>query len=75
MARSYSRTGAANKLSRFISQRKLLRKGDRVVIGVSGGSMPPDETVDFTLDRPFLFVITGRDGMPLFVGIVNNPVS
>lgn len=45
------------------------------VIGVSGGSMPPDETVDFTLDRPFLFVITGRDGMPLFVGIVNNPVS
>ena len=43
------------------------------VIGASGGSMPPDETVDFTLDRPVLFVISGRDSLPLFVGIVNNP--
>ncbi len=30
--------------------------------------MPPEEEVDFTLDRPFLFVITGEDGLPLFVG-------
>lgn len=43
------------------------------VVGVSGGTRPPDETVDFTLDRPFLFVITGRDSLPLFVGIVNDP--
>ena len=31
------------------------------------------ETVDFTLDRPFLFVITGIDGAPLFAGVVNQP--
>ena len=46
------------------------------VIGASGGSMmPPDETIDFTLDRPFLFAITGPDCLPLFVGIVNNPTA
>ena len=44
-------------------------------ISVTGGTRPPDEIVDFTLDRPFLFAITGTDGLPLFVGIVNNPVS
>lgn len=30
------------------------------------------ETVEFTLDRPFLFVITGIDGAPLFAGVVNH---
>lgn len=39
----------------------------------AGAGMPPDEEVDFILDRPFLFVITGFDGLPLFVGVVNNP--
>ena len=34
---------------------------------------PPDETVDFVLDRPFLFVVQGHDGVPLFVGVVNQP--
>lgn len=38
-----------------------------------GAAMPPKEQVDFVLDRPFLFVINGQDGQPLFVGIVNQP--
>ncbi len=38
-----------------------------------GAVPPPDETVDFVLDRPFLFVVQGHDGAPLFVGIVNRP--
>ena len=33
----------------------------------------PSEEVDFTLDRPFIFVVTSPDGLPLFVGVVNNP--
>ena len=37
--------------------------------------MPPDEEIDFILDKPFLFAITGYDGLPLFVGVVNQPVS
>ncbi len=37
--------------------------------------MPPEEEVDLVLDRPFLFVLTARDGSVLFMGIVNNPAA
>ena len=40
----------------------------------TGSAAPPEEEIDFTLDRPFIFVITGSDGLPLFVGVVNQPV-
>lgn len=40
------------------------------LVGALGGI--PDE-IDFTLDRPFLFAITSDVGLPLFVGIVNQP--
>ena len=39
----------------------------------AGATMPPEDEVYFTLDRPFLFVITSRDNLPLFAGIVNTP--
>ena len=45
------------------------------VMAASGSSMPPDEEIDFVLDRPFLFVLTGTDGVPLFVGVVNQPAG
>ena len=45
------------------------------VITRCGGAMPPEEQVDFILDRPFIFAITGEDGLPLFVGIVNRPAA
>lgn len=41
------------------------------VIG-TGAAMPPEDEMDFTLDRPFLFVLESASGLPLFVGIVNN---
>lgn len=44
------------------------------VMAVSEMSMGPPEEVDFTLDRPFIFVITGEDDVPLFVGVVNHPM-
>ena len=34
---------------------------------------PPNEEVDFILDRPFLFAVTGDSGLPLFTGVVNQP--
>lgn len=37
------------------------------------GGTPQGDEIDFVLDRPFLFVLTGIDGLPLFVGVVNNP--
>ena len=39
----------------------------------AGASRPPGEEVYFTLDRPFLFCVTGAQNLPLFVGIVNQP--
>ena len=38
-----------------------------------GATGAPVEEVDFVLDRPFIFVITNSDGLPLFVGVVNQP--
>lgn len=39
------------------------------------GAMPPPELdeIDFVLDRPFLFVVSSRDNLPLFAGVVNKP--
>ena len=43
------------------------------VIMRAGAGRFPDEEMDFILDRPFLFVIESQDGLPLFVGVVNQP--
>lgn len=45
-----------------------------VMAAVAAG-LPPEEEMDFILDRPFVFVITGNGEMPLFVGVVNQPVE
>lgn len=34
---------------------------------------PPDEEMDFVLDRPFIFVIDNGSNQPLFTGVVNMP--
>lgn len=39
----------------------------------AGSAMPPEEIIDFVLDRPFLFAVTSSEGVPLFVGVVNEP--
>lgn len=46
-----------------------------VIMTKAGAAEPPNETVDFIVDRPFVFVITSADGLPLFVGTVNSPVD
>ncbi|MBR3999472.1 MAG: hypothetical protein IKI93_14160 [Clostridia bacterium] len=38
----------------------------------AGAAEPPDEIIDFVLDRPFVFVVS-REQIPLFVGTVNTP--
>jgi serine protease inhibitor len=35
--------------------------------------LPPEDEMDFVLDRPFMFVIKYGIGTPLFIGIVENP--
>ncbi len=43
------------------------------VMGVCGSALPPDDKIDLTFDRPFLFEIVSSTGTPLFIGIVNTP--
>lgn len=39
------------------------------------GNPPSTSNIDFTVNKPFIFVITGADGTVLFLGLVNQPVD
>ncbi len=43
------------------------------VMMMDGTGGPPPDEVDFTLNRPFVFAVTGSGGLPLFIGVVNQP--
>ncbi|MBE6933190.1 MAG: serpin family protein [Ruminococcaceae bacterium] len=43
-----------------------------LLIPGAGAAAPPDEIIDFVVDRPFIFAITMYD-IPMFVGVVNTP--
>jgi len=44
-----------------------------IIIPGATSPAPPDEIIDFILDRPFLFAITNDNGIPVFTGVVNQP--
>lgn len=45
-----------------------------VILTYEGGAAPPNlKKITFTLDRPFLFLVTSRDQLPLFAGVVAEP--
>ncbi|MCR5809301.1 MAG: hypothetical protein K6G56_07035 [Clostridiales bacterium] len=46
-----------------------------VMVMCGSAYIPDPEIIDFTLDRPFVFVVTGVSDQPLFIGVVNNPVE
>ena len=37
------------------------------------GAALPDGKAEMILNRPFIFAITGYNGLPLFIGVINNP--
>lgn len=43
------------------------------LMAAAGAAPGADEIIDFNLDRPFLFVVTGRNSVPLFAGVVSEP--
>ncbi|MBR4800709.1 MAG: hypothetical protein IK048_03465 [Clostridia bacterium] len=43
------------------------------IVYAENTAMPIEETVNFVVNRPFIFVVNGIDGLPLFMGIVGNP--
>lgn len=42
-------------------------------MGMDGAGKPPEQEMEFVLDRPFLFAVTSADALPLFVGVVHTP--
>ena len=64
---------AANHAVRVTVDEEGVAAAAYTALALAGAGMPPDEEIDFTLDRPFLYVITGDQGLPLFIGIVNDP--
>ncbi len=59
--------------ARFIVDEEGISAASYVVEAFAGEPIPPEEEVWFTLDRPFLFVLTTEDAVPVYAGIVNNP--
>ena len=43
------------------------------LMAAAGAAPSAKDVIDFTLDRPFIFIINGRDSVPLFAGVVNEP--
>ena len=59
---------------RVIADEDKVEAASYTVIGMNPGAAPPPaDEVDFILDRPFIFAITGVSGLPLFTGVVNRP--
>ncbi len=59
--------------ARFVADEEGVKAASYVVLPAPGAGMPPEEEIDFILDRPFLFVLTAGEGIPLFAGVVNVP--
>ena len=63
---------AANQSVRVEIDEEGVKAAAYIEIPGAGPAAPPDEIIDFILDRPFIFAITTANS-PLFMGTVNNP--
>lgn len=63
---------AANQAVRVQIDEEGVKAAAYIEFPGAGSPMPPEEIIDFVLDRPFLFVISD-DFIPLFAGVVNEP--
>lgn len=64
---------SANQAARVIVDEQGVKAASYIELPAPGAAMPPEEIIDFILDRPFLFVIATDNGVPLFTGVVNEP--
>ena len=63
---------AANQSVRVQIDEEGVKAAAYIELPGTGSPMPPEEIIDFVLDRPFIFAIT-TESIPLFMGTVNNP--
>lgn len=62
----------ANQSVRVQIDKEGVKAAAYIEFPAPGSPPPPEETIDFVLDRPFLFLITNNN-IPLFAGTVNEP--
>ena len=62
---------AVNQSARVEIDEKGVKAAVYIEFPAAGSPMPPEEIIDFVLDRPFVFVIS-KGNLPLFTGVVNN---
>lgn len=60
----------ADHAARLIIDEEGVTAAAYTLMVAAGAARPPEEEVDFRLDRPFLTMVTSRDGLLLFAGIV-----
>ncbi|MCC8063790.1 MAG: hypothetical protein LIO70_01735 [Clostridiales bacterium] len=66
----------ATHAARVIVDEEGVEAAAYTVFAADGAALEaPLEEIDFVLDRPFLFVITGDSDTILFAGVVNQPVE
>lgn len=63
---------AANQAVRVQIDEQGVKAAAYIELPGAGAAAPPEEIIDFVLDRPFLFVLS-NDCVPLIAGIVNEP--
>ena len=66
-------SGASHAARVVIDEEGCVAAAFTVMIAGATGKPPEYEDIHFTLDRPFLFVVSSRDNLPLFVGTVAQP--
>ena len=64
---------AMNQATRVAIDEKGVTAASYIELPGAGAAPPPEEIIDFVLDRPFLFVITNGYNLPLFAGTVARP--
>lgn len=64
---------AVNQATRVSIDEDGVTAASYIKLPEAGAAPPPEEIIDFILDRPFVFVITNRYDLPLFAGVVNEP--
>ena len=64
-------TGADQKVRVIVDEEGVKAAAYIEFLG-AGAAAPPEDIVDFVVDRPFLFAITS-DSVPLFVGAIDQP--
>lgn len=75
-ARDFITLSQANHAARVvIDEEGCTATAFTIMAGDNATPAPSTDEVDFILDRPFIFSITGDSGLPLFVGIVNYPAE